>query len=156
MPPKPNAVSDPIFKPGSAVEISSDDEGFRGSWFLGTVIRPYAKKNLNKFLVEYKTLKADEKGSKPLREMLDIVQLRPVPPRETDYEFKFGDEVDAYHNDGWWEGSITQELGNGKFAVFFRTSREQIEFETKDLRLHREWIRGDWVPPLKEQVKVDL
>lgn len=153
MTPKPKSTSNsnPYFKPGSAVEVSSDDEGFRGSWFVGTVIRRCtSKKNQNKFLVEYKTIMADEKGTKPLREMLDLHQLRPLAPRETDREFKFGEEVDAYHNDGWWEGSITEELGNGRFAVYFRASKEQIEFGKEDLRLHREWVNEKWVPPLEE------
>lgn len=164
MPPKPksasnsnsnsNSNSHPHLKPGSAVEVSSDDDGFRGSWFVGTVVRRCAaKKNQNKFLVEYKTIMADEKGSKPLREMLDVQQLRPPAPRESDRKFKFGEEVDAYHNDGWWEGSITEELPNGRFAVYFRASKEQIEFGKEDLRLHREWNNGKWEPPLEEQVK---
>ncbi|XP_028795305.1 DUF724 domain-containing protein 3-like isoform X1 [Neltuma alba] len=153
MPPKPESASksNPYFKPGSVVEVSSDDEGFRGSWFVGTIVgRCTSKKNQSKFLVEYKTIMADEKGSKPLREMLDLHQLRPLAPRETDRRFKFGEEVDAYHNDGWWEGSITEELGNGRFAVYFRPSKEQIEFGKEDLRLHREWVNGNWVPPLEE------
>lgn len=101
--------------------------------------------------MEYKTLMADEKGTKPLRETLDIVQLRPVPPREIDWKFNFGDEVDAYYNDGWWEGAITQEHENGKFSVFFRGTREQMTFASEELRRHREWIHENWVPPLKQE-----
>ncbi|KAF7817984.1 DUF724 domain-containing protein 3 [Senna tora] len=155
MPPKPKSTADsnPYFKPGSAVEVSSDDEGFRGSWFLGTIIRRCSSKNNpNQFVVEYETIMADEKGSKPLRETLNLHQLRPPAPREADRQFKFGEEVDAYHNDGWWEGAITEELGNERFAVYFRVSKEQLEFGKEDLRLHREWINEQWVPPLEEQV----
>ncbi|KAJ7977845.1 Agenet-like domain containing protein [Quillaja saponaria] len=152
MPPKPKFTLDPSFKPGSTVEISSDDEGFRGSWFLGTIVRRCSSKgSLVKFLVEYKTIMEDEKGSKPLSEMIDLSQLRPEPPRETDRDFKFGEDVDAYYNDGWWEGTITEQLENGKFGVFFRTSREQLEFRKEDLRLHREWVNGTWIPPLEEE-----
>ncbi|KAA8536720.1 hypothetical protein F0562_029198 [Nyssa sinensis] len=139
------------FQNGSEVEISSNDDGFRGAWYTGTVIRPASGKVKNKFLVEYKTLMADEKGSKPLRETLDVVQLRPPPPRELNRSFKFSEEVDAYYSDGWWEGVITEVLENKRYSVFFRGTREQIDFGESELRLHREWVHGKWVPPLEEE-----
>lgn len=147
---KPTTPQPPHFKSGTRVEISSDDDGFRGSWYEGTVIRRASSKNPNKYLVQYEKLFNDESGKKPLRETLDFVQLRPVAPREKQRKFKFGEEVDAYHNDGWWEGSITSEREDGKFAVFFRGTREQIVFGEEALRLHREWVDGEWEPPLEE------
>ncbi|XP_051123435.1 protein AGENET DOMAIN (AGD)-CONTAINING P1 isoform X2 [Andrographis paniculata] len=139
------------FKKGAEVEISSDDEGFRGSWFAGTVVRPPKSfKNVSaKVLVEYKTLMQDEKGKRPLREELKLVQLRPPPPRENRRSFKSSEDVDAYYNDGWWEGIVTEVLKNGEYSVFFRCSREQLSFKAADLRLHREWVHGKWVPPLE-------
>ncbi|KAF2324038.1 hypothetical protein GH714_006318 [Hevea brasiliensis] len=76
------------FKPGSIVEISSDDDGFLGSWYVGTVIRRASR-------------------------------------------------------------AITEEREDGKFAVFFRGTREQIVFGEEDLRLHWEWNSGEWQPPLE-------
>ncbi|KDP23367.1 hypothetical protein JCGZ_23200 [Jatropha curcas] len=146
----PKTPQEPHLKAGSRVEISSDDDGFRGSWYEGTVVRRASSKNGNKYLVQYEKLFSDESGKKPLRETLDCVQLRPAAPREKKRKFKFGEKVDAYHNDGWWEGSITSEREDGRFAVFFRGTREQIVFEEEDLRLHREWVDGEWEPPLKE------
>ncbi|RYQ89824.1 hypothetical protein Ahy_B09g096273 isoform C [Arachis hypogaea] len=143
-----SSSSSSIFKPGTRVEVSSDDDGFRGSWFSGTVIR---RAGADKFTVEYDNLLADERGKKKLREQLGFHQLRPLPPEEAGVEFKFGDEVDAFHNDGWWEGSITQELENGMFAVYFRGSKEQIEFTADQLRKHREWMNEKWVPPFAQQ-----
>lgn len=140
------------FKKGAKVEISSDDEGFRGSWFVGTVIRPPKnfKKISAKVLVEYKTLTEDEKGKRPLREDLKMAQLRPLLPRENRRSFKSSEEVDAYYNDGWWEGIITEVLKNDKYLVFFRGSREQLSFRSSQLRLHREWVYGRWVPPFEQ------
>ncbi|XAR52717.1 hypothetical protein NMG60_11020923 [Bertholletia excelsa] len=137
------------FKKGSEVEISSNDDGFRGAWYAGTVVRraPARGKDKGKVLVEYKTLTADEAGKRPLQEMLDVVQLRPPAPRERCRSFKFSEEVDAYFNDGWWEGVITEVLENDKYSVFFRGTREQLEFGSSELRLHREWVKGQWVPP---------
>lgn len=137
-----------LFKKGSAVEISSNDEGFRGAWYSGTVIRQDKKK----VLVEYETLMADEAGRKRLREALDWVQLRPPPPPEPRRRrsFRFSEEVDAYFNDGWWEGVVTEVLaGGGRYSVFFRGTREQMEFGAAELRVHREWKDGKWVPPLE-------
>ncbi|KAE9618914.1 putative Agenet-like domain-containing protein [Lupinus albus] len=148
---KTSAASSPAtapFNAGSAVEISPDDHGFRGSLFTGKIIRRLAN---DRVLIEYDNLMADESGSKRLRENLKLHQLRPIPPTETCREFKFGDEVDAYHNDGWWEGHITEECGNERFAVYFRVSREQIVFHKEELRLHREWFNENWVPPFPQK-----
>ncbi|XP_065853836.1 protein AGENET DOMAIN (AGD)-CONTAINING P1 isoform X2 [Euphorbia lathyris] len=139
----------PQFKSGTLVEVSSDDEGFRGSWYIGKVIKRASSKNPDEYLVEYQKLFEDEAGKKPLKENLEWAQLRPLAPKEKKRKFRFGEKVDAYHNDGWWEGSITNECDDGKFAVFFRGTREQIEFDEEDLRLHREWANGEWKPPLE-------
>ncbi|KAH7521055.1 hypothetical protein ACOSP7_008788 [Xanthoceras sorbifolium] len=148
---KPRTQSPPApFKPGTHVEIASDDVGFRGSWYTGKIVRRASSKDPTKFLVEYAHLFADEEGTVPLREILDVCQLRPVAPKEKVREFKFGEEVDAFYNDGWWEGTIT-DVKDGKFAVYFRSSKEQIEFGEEDLRLHREWIGGVWKPPFEEE-----
>ncbi|XP_076931804.1 protein AGENET DOMAIN (AGD)-CONTAINING P1-like [Bidens hawaiensis] len=139
-----------VFKPGTEVEISSDDNGFRGAWYTGTVIKPVIRNGKQLIQVEYKTLMADESTTKPLRETLNVVQLRPLPPREKgERDFKFSEEVDAYYNDGWWEGVITGVLQANRYSVFFRATREQLEFSATELRLHREWFYGNWVPPSK-------
>ncbi|KAL6968669.1 E2 ubiquitin-conjugating enzyme [Sarracenia purpurea var. burkii] len=143
-------MEDDCFKKGAEVEVSFEDEGFRGSWYTATVIRTVSKKN-NKIFVEFHNLKADDRGRKPLREFVNIILVRPVPPREPRRSFKLSEEVDAFHNDGWWEGIVTAVLDDSRFSVFFRSSREQIDFRDSDLRLHREWVYGNWVPPLEEQ-----
>nr|XP_043639267.1 protein AGENET DOMAIN (AGD)-CONTAINING P1 [Erigeron canadensis] len=149
------------FPNGSEVEISSNDNGFRGAWYSGTVIKP-KNNNKNLMIVEYKTLMADESGTKPLRETLDVIQLRPLPPRDKgDRDFKFSEEVDAYYNDGWWEGVVTAVLPGDRYSVFFRATREQLEFGKSELRIHREWVYGEWVPPVEDEqqeasISVDL
>ncbi|KAK3199289.1 hypothetical protein Dsin_022704 [Dipteronia sinensis] len=143
------------FKPGTHIEISSDDVGFRGSWYLGKIVRRVSSKDPTKFWVEYSNLFSDEAGNDPLQEILNANQLRPTAPREKEREFKFGEEVDAFYNDGWWEGTITDVKNDGKFSVYFRSSKEQIEFGKEDLRLHREWICGEWKPPLEVEEEED-
>ncbi|GKV01424.1 hypothetical protein SLEP1_g13978 [Rubroshorea leprosula] len=156
--PKPKPKSKPTIPPipphlkaGKQVEISSDDPGYRGSWYAGTVIRRVSSKDPNKFVVQYTSLFKDEEGKKPLREVLDAVNLRPPAPKEKARKFRFSEKVDAFYNDGWWEGVITEDLGKGRFLVYFRPTKEQIEFGEKELRLHREWVDGVWKPPLEEE-----
>lgn len=142
-------------KPGATVEISSDEIGFRGSWYLGKVITtPSSHKDSVKCQVEYTTLFFDKEGTKPLKEVVDMSQLRPPAPpmseREKKKDIAVGEEVDAFYNDGWWEGDVTEVLDDGKFSVFFRSSKEQIRFRKDELRFHREWLDGAWKPPLEE------
>ncbi|CAI0382867.1 unnamed protein product [Linum tenue] len=139
------------FPGGSGGMASSHDPGFRGSWFAGTVVRREAK-NTNRYVVEYDQLYEDESGEKLLQETLNWIQLRPPPPppEKKKVQLKFGDEVEAFHSDGWWEGAITAEHSGGKFVVFFRGSKEQIVFEEKDLRLPVQWVKGKWEPRFEQ------
>lgn len=146
------------FKKGSMVEVSSDDQGLRGSWFTATVLRSVARRS-HKIFVEYASLVTVKDPTKPLREFVDVILVRPLPPREPHRSFFLGDEVDAFHLDGWWEGIVTavldhphnspSSLDSARYSVFFRHSREQIDFSGRDLRLHREWVYEKWVPPLE-------
>ncbi|PKI44527.1 hypothetical protein CRG98_035065 [Punica granatum] len=117
------------FFPGDTVEIASNDDGFHGSWFTGIVVR---------------LLSAPSSSGR--RKAAGKATLRRA--------FKLGEEVDAYYNDGWWEGSITEELGSGKFEVYFRASKESIQFKSERLRLHREWTNNAWFPPFDEEKEV--
>lgn len=140
------------FKKGAEVEVSLEEPGFRGSWYTATVIRP-GNKRTRKMVLDLHNLRADERSSKRLRESVDVILVRPVPPRESGRRrFELSEEVDAYHNEGWWEGVVTGvHEGGERYSVFFRSSREQIDFNHSDLRLHREWVYGKWVPPLQQQ-----
>lgn len=137
----------PIFTPGSAVEVSPDEPGFQGSFYLGTVISHHSSSS-DSYLVEYKTLVTE--SSHPLREEVGFSQLRPPPPPEAKWVFGMGDEVDVFHNDGWWQAVVTADFGNGSFEVFFAGYKEQMEFPKKKMRLHRDWVGGIWVPQVEE------
>lgn len=128
-------------KPGTLVEVCSDEEGFKGAWFSATLVEV---KGEGKFVVEYDSL-LDEDSSL-LREDVDILQMRPRPPKTAEVaQFEVLDEVDAYYNDGWWVGVVSKVLGDSKYIVFFRNSNEEIEFQHSQLRLHQDWMNGKWV-----------
>ncbi|KAL6865358.1 hypothetical protein ACP4OV_016509 [Aristida adscensionis] len=123
------------------VEVSNDDEGFCGAWFEGTVLKSVG----NKFLVEYATLKAEDETS-PLTEAVEVRHLRPSPPDIPVINgFKLFDEVDAFCNDGWWVGVVSKVISDKKYMVYFRTSKEEMEFEHKQLRFHCDWMGGRWM-----------
>ncbi|KAH9622093.1 hypothetical protein KSS87_002647 [Heliosperma pusillum] len=145
---KPKKMTDFQIKKNSRVEIKVDEEGFHGVIFSAKIITPPTK-TTKKVLVEYETLLA-ENGIKPLREKVDLAQIRPIQPNETNNVFLLDDIVDAYYNDGWWEGVITQVLGDCKYSVYFKPTNEQSEFKGSDLRFHREWDGGKWIPPFDE------
>ena len=41
---------------------------------------------------------------------------------------------------------------NSKYLVLFDEEEQELEIEQWNLRLHRNWVRGSWDPPLLEQV----
>ncbi|CAH9069442.1 unnamed protein product [Cuscuta epithymum] len=132
-------------KKGAQVEVSLEDDGFRGSWYAATVLRTISRKN-NKIFLEFHNLVDDADPAKPLRQSVHFILVRPVPPREPTRSFRLSEEVDAFHVDGWWEGVVTEVLDSSRYSVFFRCSREQIQFHESQLRLHREWFHRHWVP----------
>jgi hypothetical protein len=138
-------------KVGAEVEVSSDEEGFRGSWYIATVLDPFISKKNRKARVEYRTLLTED-GSQQLKEEVDFSYVRPVPPKEVVKADSFveGEIVGAYCRDGWWTGVVKKDLGNSKYRVFFENPPDVIEFDLKDLRLHLEWREGKWLPPDKE------
>ncbi|XP_050224230.1 DUF724 domain-containing protein 2-like isoform X2 [Mercurialis annua] len=153
------------FNKGDVVEVSSDDEGFRGAWYVATVLKPAsASRNSSSYpirktraLVEYQNLLSDADHSKPLTESIELSYIRPLPPvPDDDQSYETHDVVDAFHRDGWWKGVVSKvfegtESSEKKYAVVFIDPLEQVEFLSKDLRFHFEWTNETWVksPPQK-------
>jgi hypothetical protein len=130
------------FRKGTMVEISSDEEGYKGSWFTATVLGSTVT---DKFLVEYHNLTMDD-GTRPLREEAHARYMRPYPPEVPRVVyFKELQEVDAWYNDGWWEGVISKVLNFSEYIVYFSSTGEELRFEHSKLRPHQHWINGKWV-----------
>ncbi|KAL5859281.1 hypothetical protein ACOSQ4_000577 [Xanthoceras sorbifolium] len=144
-----------LFHKGIEVEVTSDEEGFKGAWYRATVLESVPKsgsKKRKKAHVEYKSL-VTEDGSGPLTEYIDPTYIRPLPPREDNANevFEVHDVVDAFYRDGWWTGTVRKILDDGKFRVYFDNPPDLLEFEGKDLREHWDWVDGNWVRPGKQQ-----
>ncbi|XP_058196387.1 DUF724 domain-containing protein 3-like isoform X3 [Rhododendron vialii] len=160
-----------FFGVGSQVEVSSDEIGFKGSWYTATIIEidhntrppsspsPTSSKKKRKmeqgrYLVRYATLLESEEDEddketpkKHLREFVEGAFMRPLPPpTESQHAYELNDVVDAYHRDGWWTGVVVGVLDDGsKFQVFFDNPPEHFEFARSELRVHHDWVENKWV-----------
>ncbi|KAK9049067.1 hypothetical protein SSX86_031966, partial [Deinandra increscens subsp. villosa] len=145
---------------GSQVEVSSDEDGFAGAWYVATVIHsppfisssPNHRTRNNLVYVEYYNLLAEDGSSRRLREYANISYVRPSPPLPdpNPTDFQLNDFVDAFHRDGWWTGVITNVIDSSNFVVTFDNPPEQIQFNCSDLRIHRKWDGGRWFQPQKQ------
>jgi len=104
------------FDPGNKVEVSIDcSSGIYYLWFTATIVKWVSS---DKLLVEY-----DDMDLKPTT--VGLHQLRPVPtPESDDWEVKISDKVEAFRKQRWWEGCVSEDLGNGMFRVCFTDSEE--------------------------------
>ncbi|KAF3432692.1 hypothetical protein FNV43_RR23794 [Rhamnella rubrinervis] len=151
-------MADAIFDVGDEVEVAMTDQNKRTMMFPAIIFGKGSKDNA--FLVEYKAVNANRNGRRSsgskrknnnglLREEVDAMLLRPVPPQENDnLAFQFGDKVDVRSDEGWRYGVVVEVLKPSKFGVHFQFSKQYVEVELSELRLHRDWINGAWVPPL--------
>ncbi|XP_022760730.1 DUF724 domain-containing protein 7 isoform X2 [Durio zibethinus] len=129
------------FQKDDEVEVTSDGEGFNGSWFSAVVVEYIGN---DKYLVEYPTLKTED--GMPLREEAKAHHIRPCPPElSCAASFRLHEVVDAWYNDGWWVGVISRVLTGSKYAVYFSLTNEELEFDHSNLRHHQDWHNGKWI-----------
>ncbi|XP_019251050.1 PREDICTED: DUF724 domain-containing protein 6-like isoform X2 [Nicotiana attenuata] len=137
---------------GTTVEVTSDEEGFKGVWFEATVLGASSPGSKSKEVwVEYKSIVAEENGSEPLKEVLHVSFVRPVPPVEKIEKFELYDVVDAFHKDGWWTGVVTRVLEDSRYQVTFDNPPDELEFGVSELRFHQKWVKRKWVRPGKQR-----
>ncbi|XP_039005642.1 DUF724 domain-containing protein 6-like isoform X2 [Hibiscus syriacus] len=155
-PPEPDTLQQQPTAKGTLIEVCSGEEGFRGPWYLATILESPPKsisKKRKRPLVRYKALRAQD-GSSPLTEYVDPDFIRPLPPNDKEDDlscFEVNEIVDAWHRDGWWTGVVRKVLEKAKYMVYFDNPPDVIEFDGKDLRVHWDWIDGKWVRPEKQQ-----
>ncbi|CAJ2662554.1 unnamed protein product [Trifolium pratense] len=135
------------FKKGETVEVSDGNEGYKGAWFVATVIDTLEKE---RFLVEYRDLVTNDDGTRPLKEEIDAKFIRPSPPYVPNFgSFKKLQEVDAWYNDAWWEGVVVELVNTTECSVRFMNN-EVLKIECSKLRPHQDWINGKWIMSSKE------
>ncbi|KAL8130182.1 hypothetical protein V2J09_019337 [Rumex salicifolius] len=132
------------FSVGNKVEVKSDEKGYEGARYTAKIVGSY---KFNKFLVEYDTLKTDDE-TRLLQEIVNEEDIRPYPPEIPGIgNYKMGQAVDVWYNEGWWEGVISKVIDDLTYIVYFATTKEELMYQRSCLRPHRDWIDGKWVVP---------
>ncbi|XP_040383186.1 uncharacterized protein LOC102702211 isoform X2 [Oryza brachyantha] len=143
--------------PGSHAEVLSQDSGIRGCWFRCLVL----KMRGDKIKVRYEDLQdADETGhleewvlltriAKPDQLGIRISGRPMVRPYHVQHSkgpcsFDVGTVVDAWWNNGWWEGIVLQQGNDRRLQVYFPGEKRIADFCEDDLRNSLEWAGGKW------------
>jgi hypothetical protein len=81
-----------------------------------------------------------------------VSELRPrPPPPQPGREFELFDLVEAYNNDGWWPGVVSdirpkrRRNQAKRFAVSLPLFREVLELSASFVRPRREFVYGSWI-----------
>ncbi|XP_061961981.1 DUF724 domain-containing protein 2 isoform X3 [Populus nigra] len=160
-----NQTSTVFFNKGEEVEVSSEQEGFRGAWYLATILdfptpsQPQsASEKKRKAIVQYKTL-VTEDGPAPLLEQVDPQLIRPLPPQDSLKNggvFQENEVIDASLRYGWWSGVVKKVIdGGARYMVYFDNPPDVLDFDAKDLRIHLDWVDGNWVrPEMQQEVRI--
>ncbi|RYR58694.1 hypothetical protein Ahy_A05g024579 isoform C [Arachis hypogaea] len=156
------------FKEGSLIEVFKDEEGYKAAWFTANIL---SFKD-GKAYVGYTSLVAVE-GAGPLKEWVSLEAEGDKPPRIRaarpltslhyegtrkrrraalgDYAWSVGDKVDAWVQESWWEGVITEKNKKDEktFTVHFPASGETTVVRAWHLRPSLIWKEGKWIESSK-------
>ncbi|XP_017421394.1 uncharacterized protein LOC108331249 isoform X2 [Vigna angularis] len=160
---RPEDVEEDSIKEGSPVEVFKDGEGFKAAWYKAKVL---SVKD-GKAYVSY-DLPVDDEGAGPLKEWISLEGEEDKPPRiriasnipglrnegtrkrqraaMVDHNWSVGDRVDAWVEDSWQEGVITDQNKNDKtITVHFPVSGKTSLFRAWHLRQSFIWKDGKWI-----------
>ncbi|KAK8471422.1 hypothetical protein PHAVU_003G221300 [Phaseolus vulgaris] len=168
---RPEDVEEDNIKEGSPVEVFKDGEGFKAAWYKAKVL---SVKD-GKAYVSY-DLPVDDEGAGPLKEWVSLESDEDKPPRiriasnitglrnegtrkrqraaMVDYTWSVGDRVDAWVEDSWQEGVITDQNKKDKtITVHFPVSGKTSLFRAWHLRQSFIWKDGKWIEAPKVGAK---
>ncbi|GLJ18012.1 hypothetical protein SUGI_0317550 [Cryptomeria japonica] len=134
---------------GMKVEVCSEEEGYGGAWFKGTVI---GFGHGSKFFVQYEKFITEDLNGEALVEEVCLKNMRPIPPyKQMPTNCSTAFTVEAFDCDCWWRGLIVNKFlspfsGEELFQIYFPDTRTIKAYPCSDLRPAQEWIRGMWRP----------
>lgn len=129
------------FTRNQLVEVCMTEKGLKESYYEARIMRTLPHNHMCH--VQFEEL-LDDNEFGPLRELVLMNFIRPIPPSLLVLDFEEGDVVDAKFNDGWWKGVVVGKEGDG-FVVHFDEQDEDWGFPFEMLRLHQEYVDGKWV-----------
>ncbi|KAL0329529.1 UNVERIFIED_CONTAM: protein AGENET DOMAIN (AGD)-CONTAINING P1 [Sesamum radiatum] len=159
-----NSFTITSIKEGSLVEVLKDRGDLNKAWFCANVLSLKDREAL----VCYRELQSDE-GSEKLKEWISVEpedgnapKIRIPHPMTAgqfegtrkrrraavkDYSWSVGDKVDAYLDDSWWEGIITEKNDKDPttLSVHFPAKGETSLVKGWHLRPTLIWSDGQWV-----------
>lgn len=134
----------PEFHIGREIEVKSSHVKFTPAKVIGSA------SNKDEIMVQY--CSPDSTGVKQ-REAVKKTLLRPKQPVEIGRKFRYGELVDAFVDGRWCEGVIAEVSWDEKrFEVFLKCDNETHKFYAPDIRVHRDWIGGSWIPSLPKEL----
>lgn len=141
---------------GDKVEVRSDEKGHEHSWHRGEVI---AIKDQARSVQYDHRLCRD--GSNKLIRNIKVPPakihcsyrgcIRPLPPllNADNSTLQYGQCVDAYYNEAWWEGVIFDKKDDSESRlIFFPDTGDEMLLITNNLRITQDWdeFSGNWEP----------
>ncbi|GLJ20199.1 hypothetical protein SUGI_0366620 [Cryptomeria japonica] len=136
---------------GMKVEVYSEEEGFEGAWFEGTIIAfGNDIHDKNTLFFQYKKFIIEGSNGEALLEEVYLKNMRPIPPcKHMPIDLPSGFVVEALDTDCWWRGIVINKFispfdGKNLFQIYFPDTCTMKAYPKTDLRLTQEWIRGQW------------
>lgn len=139
--PMPPPSKRTLFSIGDDVEVVAKAQA---SYYEATVICCLQN---GPYVVLYKTILNDDDNYAFFTETVYPEGLRPLPPHVvvSPAGFSLNQTVDAFENQGWWVTAITAKTGPDYYVVYSKTTDRDLELHCSQLRVHQEWINGQWV-----------
>ncbi|KAG1366732.1 hypothetical protein COCNU_13G005220 [Cocos nucifera] len=151
----------PPFKVGEKIELLCQDSGIRGCWFKCTVLQLSHKRlkvrydylqnvdgcgNVEEWIPAFRPAAPDKLGMR----CSGRLTIRPCPSCDCLLDtvaFPHGTPVDAWWNDGWWEGVVvgTDSCEDYSLQVYFPGEGVFLICRRKNLRISKDWVGNRWV-----------
>lgn len=136
------------------IEVLCQDSGIRGCWFKCMILQVSRRR----IRVQYDDVK-DEDGSGNLEEWIPAFRLampdkfgmrhkgRPLSHNKSLFALEGGAPVDAWWNDGWWEGVLIGVVNSedGILQVYVPSENVFLNVHGTNLRASKDWVGSLWV-----------
>ncbi|KAF2538743.1 hypothetical protein F2Q68_00021783 [Brassica cretica] len=149
--------SNGVIKADAKIEFLCQDSGIRGCWFRCTVLEVSRKQvklqyddiededgygNLEEWVPALKSAMPDKLGMRSSNRPT----IRPAPPdaKPADFDPTIGEAVDAWWNDGWWEGVVIA-TDKPDLQIYIPGENLCLTVQRKDIRISRDWVGDCWV-----------